>query len=115
MRNQASALSNENWLLRKFSSCEQIFTEDVPWDGRWQLKKKTNYKTYKNCHFWRYVKKNKNPKNCYKIGWNRKKEVLGSFLNDFLATMGHTWGAFAPLKKIITIHARNLRIYLKFT
>lgn len=34
MRNQASALSNENWLLRKFSSCEQIFTEDVPWDGR---------------------------------------------------------------------------------
>ena len=30
----------------------------------------------------------------------KKKEVLGYFPNDFLATRGHPWGNFAPLKKI---------------
>ena len=62
MRNQASALSNENWLLRKFSSCEQIFTEDVPWDGRWQLKKKTTTKPIKIVIFDAMKKKQKSKK-----------------------------------------------------
>ena len=56
----------------------------------------------------RPLKKGNNRKNSFKIGWNQKKEVLGYFPNDFLATRGHPLVGYAPLKKITSIHSRQL-------